>query len=101
VAYRHKVLTSCSRKVALICGLLLLAVGQAWSAGAPSAPQSRPASTARHSSMRNKGMARPWFFYSRLLHGLPGLGCATPGHRAALLLRRSQLAVSRDRPMAG
>jgi pimeloyl-ACP methyl ester carboxylesterase len=39
VTYRHEVVTSCSRKLALICGLLLLAVGQAWSAGAPSAPQ--------------------------------------------------------------
>jgi hypothetical protein len=39
VAYRHEVLTSCSRKLALICGFLLLAVGQAWSAGTPSAPQ--------------------------------------------------------------
>jgi hypothetical protein len=44
VAYRHEVLTSCSRKLALICGLLLLAVGQAWSAGAPSAPQIKHAS---------------------------------------------------------
>jgi pimeloyl-ACP methyl ester carboxylesterase len=37
-------LTSCSRKLTLICGLLLLAVGQAWSAGAPSAPQIKQAS---------------------------------------------------------
>src|SRR6478609_6748178 len=37
-------LTSCSRKFALICGLLLLAVGQAWSAGAPNAPQIKQAS---------------------------------------------------------
>ena len=44
MAYRHEVLTSCSRKLALICGLLLLAVGQAWSAGAPSAPQIKQAS---------------------------------------------------------
>jgi pimeloyl-ACP methyl ester carboxylesterase len=44
VAYRHEVLTSCSRKLALICGLLLLAVGQAWSTGAPSAPQIKQAS---------------------------------------------------------
>ncbi len=44
VAYRHEVLTSCSRKLALICGLLLLAVGQAWSAGAPNAPQIKQAS---------------------------------------------------------
>jgi len=44
VAYRHEVLTCCSRKLALICGLLLLAVGQAWSAGAPDTPQIRQAS---------------------------------------------------------
>jgi len=44
VACRYEALTSCSRKLALICGLLLLAVGQAWSAGAPSAPQIKQAS---------------------------------------------------------
>jgi hypothetical protein len=44
MAYRHEVLTSCSRKLALFCGLLLLPVGQAWSAGAPSAPQVKRAS---------------------------------------------------------
>ena len=44
MAYQHEILTSSSRKLALICGLLLLAVGQAWSAGAPSAPQIKQAS---------------------------------------------------------
>jgi pimeloyl-ACP methyl ester carboxylesterase len=44
MAYRHELLTSCSRKLALICGLLLLAVGQAWSAGTPGAPQVKEAS---------------------------------------------------------
>jgi hypothetical protein len=44
VAYRHEALAACSHKLALICGLLLLAVGQAWSAGAPSAPQIKQAS---------------------------------------------------------
>ena len=39
----YEAVTSCSRKLALICGLLLLAVGQAWSAGAPSAPQIKQA----------------------------------------------------------
>lgn len=37
-------LTSCSRKLVLISGLLLLAVGQACSAGTPSAPQVKQAS---------------------------------------------------------
>jgi pimeloyl-ACP methyl ester carboxylesterase len=41
VAYRHEVLTSFSRKLALICGLLLLAGGQA---GASSAPPMKEAS---------------------------------------------------------
>ena len=44
MTYRHDVLTSYSRKLALICGLLLLTVGQAWSAGASSAPQVKQAS---------------------------------------------------------
>jgi pimeloyl-ACP methyl ester carboxylesterase len=44
VANQHEMLTSYSRKLALICGLLLLAVSQAWSAGAPSAPQIKQAS---------------------------------------------------------
>ena len=44
MTYRHEVLTSCSRKLALICGLLLLAAGHAWAAGAPSAPQIKQAS---------------------------------------------------------
>ncbi len=44
MACRHEAVTSYSHKLALICGLLLLAVGQAWSAGAPSAPQIKQAS---------------------------------------------------------
>ncbi|MBB3181715.1 alpha/beta fold hydrolase [Variovorax sp. Sphag1AA] len=44
MAYRQEVLTSCSRKLALICGLLLLAGCQAWSARAPGAPQIKQAS---------------------------------------------------------
>ena len=44
MACRYEALTSCSRKLALICGLLLLAVAQAWSAGTPGAPQIKQAS---------------------------------------------------------
>ena len=44
MASRYEALTSCSRKMALICGLLLLAAVQAWAAGAPSAPQIKQAS---------------------------------------------------------
>jgi pimeloyl-ACP methyl ester carboxylesterase len=43
MACRYEAVTSYSHKLALICGLLLLAVGQAWSAGAPSAPQIKQA----------------------------------------------------------
>ncbi len=44
VACWYEALTSSSRKLALTCDLLLLAVGQAWSAGTPSAPQIKQAS---------------------------------------------------------
>ena len=43
MACRHEAVTSYSHRLALICGLLLLAVGQAWSAGAPNAPQIKQA----------------------------------------------------------
>jgi len=43
VACRYEALTSFSRKLALMCGLLLLAISQAWSAGVLSAPQIKQA----------------------------------------------------------
>jgi pimeloyl-ACP methyl ester carboxylesterase len=43
MACRYEAPTSFSRTLALICGLLLLAITQAWSAGVPSAPQIKQA----------------------------------------------------------
>jgi hypothetical protein len=65
VACRYEALKSCSRKLALICGLLLLAVAQAWSAGHPVLRRSsRPASTVLRSFIRNRWMVRQWFSFT-------------------------------------
>src|SRR6476469_6601073 len=62
MACRFGTFTSCSRRLAFLCGLLLSTAGQAWSAGAPLAHRSsRPASTTSPSLIRSRGLARPWF----------------------------------------
>ena len=44
MACRFGTFTSCSRRLAFLCGLLLSTAGQAWSAGAPLGPQIKQAS---------------------------------------------------------